>query len=83
MNNFTVTVDMGILLACQVMEEEYKKPKITMQLNQKLTLRQLVDRLGIPEKYIGFITVNSDRSTWDTVLKPHDEIVLFPCITGG
>lgn len=84
MNNlFTVNIDLGILLAGQVTKEEYKKPKITMKLSKRITLRQLIAQLGIPEKYISFITVNGDRCGWDTVLDTHAEVILFPYIAGG
>ncbi|HBX23458.1 MAG TPA: MoaD/ThiS family protein [Desulfotomaculum sp.] len=81
--NFTVTVDLGIALARHVTVEQYKQAKINMQLQQPITLQQLIMRLGIPPAYIGFIAVNGERRSWDVLLEPNDSIVLIPYITGG
>ncbi len=80
---FTVSVDLGIALSRLVADENYKKPKIALRLDQPLTLGQLIKQLGIPEKYIGFVTVNGEKRGLDTVTRPGDNIILFPYITGG
>ncbi|MBF7081530.1 MoaD/ThiS family protein [Desulfallas sp. Bu1-1] len=81
--NFDVTVDMGIALARHVVDEAYRKPKVNVRLPRGATLRQLVDRLGIPGDYISFVTVNGEKKTWDEKLNPGDKVILFPYITGG
>lgn len=82
-SSFTVKIDLGIALARQVTDEKYRKSKITMQLHEKITLRKLVNQLGIPEKYISFIAVDGDMCSWDATVEQNAEIILFPYITGG
>ncbi|SFQ98064.1 MoaD/ThiS family protein [Desulfoscipio geothermicus] len=81
--NFTITVDLGIALARQVADEGYQKPKLTLQLQEQITLRQLVNRLGIPAKYISFFTINGEMCGWDATITPNAHIIIYPYITGG
>ncbi|AGL03827.1 MoaD/ThiS family protein [Desulfoscipio gibsoniae] len=80
---FNVLVNMGIVLARQVGPPEYQKPKITLPVTEDVTLDYLINQLGIPNQYISFITVNGRKCEWSVRLKPNDEIILFPYITGG
>ena len=79
----TVTVDLGIALAGQVADAQYRRPKIKMRLERPITLDCLIRRLGIPGAYISFITINGEKCGWDTLVAPNDAIVLFPYVTGG
>ena len=79
----TVTVDLGIALAGHVTVAQYRRPKIKMRLERSITLDCLIRRLGIPGAYVGFVTINGEKRSWDTLVAPNDAIVLFPYITGG
>jgi molybdopterin converting factor small subunit len=81
--DFDVSVDLGIALARYVADEAYRKPKVKMWLPCGTTLKQLIDRLGIPGDCISFITVNGEKNGWDEKLNPGDKVILFPYITGG
>lgn len=80
---FTITVDLGIVLARHASELPGAPPEITLTLAGRVTLRELVVRLGLPEKFISFITVNGKKSGWDTELGPEDEVIVFPYVAGG
>lgn len=82
----TITVDLGIVLARLPVVESYKRPKISMELAElprPKTLRILIKHLGIPERYISFITINGEKKDWDTPVRAGEHIILFPYIVGG
>lgn len=81
--SYTVTVDLGIVLARRAAGLTGAPPRVIMTLAGRVTLRELVLRLGLPGEYVGFITVNGNKRDWDTVVEPGDEIVLIPYVTGG
>jgi len=80
---FTIKVNIGILLAQHVNNKNYKRPKITIQLTQKMTLRQLVQKIGIPEENIGFIVVDGKKCDWNKILDSDAYVILVPYIVGG
>jgi hypothetical protein len=80
---FTITVNIGILLTKIASNKSCKSPKVTMQLAQKMSVRQLVQKIGIPEEYIGFIVVNGTKSNWDKMIDSDAYVILVPYICGG
>jgi len=80
---FSVDVDLGVVLAKQVKDPRYQKPKITVELAGPVAINQLINYLGIPGAYIGFVTVNGEKKDWASPLGPGDKIIFFPYITGG
>ena len=81
--SFSVAVDVGVVMAKLVKAPGYQQPKITVPLPGATTVRQLVDFLGIPPEYVGFVTINGEKKDWASLLGPGDKIILFPYITGG
>ena len=78
-----VTVDVGLALAKQATGPWQGKQRPTLQLTYPATVEQLVEMLGIPREYIGFVTINGEKKDWASYLEPDDQIMLFPYITGG
>lgn len=47
------------------------------------TIRSLIQKLGLPEKDVTLMFVNSLRSDPDTEIKDKDRVGLFPPVGGG
>lgn len=48
-----------------------------------ITVRELVDRLGLPRDEIKLIMVNGVASSWDAVLHGDERVAFFPPVGGG
>jgi len=47
------------------------------------SVRDLAQRLGIPEEEVKLIMANGIHADWDTVLTGNERIALFPPVGGG
>lgn len=47
------------------------------------TIRELTQRLGIPEEEVKLIMANGIHADWDTVLTGNERVALFPPVGGG
>lgn len=48
-----------------------------------ITVRELVNRLGLPGEEIKLIMVNGVASSWETALKGDERVAFFPPVGGG
>jgi molybdopterin converting factor small subunit len=54
-----------------------------LTLEQETDVTALVERLGIPLKLVGSVTINKKRSPLDTQLADGDDVAIIPAISGG
>ncbi len=54
-----------------------------LQLPEGATIRQALQKLGVPEPEVAFVFVNSVRKKLDEPLADADELGIFPPIAGG
>lgn len=54
-----------------------------MELSEGTTIRQLLDRIGIPEETPKLLFVNGLHAKEHDVLKGGDRLAVFPPIAGG
>ncbi len=54
-----------------------------MELNDKTSLSNLIDKLKIPRQEIGVLMVNSTWQKENYLLQDEDRVGLFPLIGGG
>ncbi len=54
-----------------------------IELNQDMTIEQLVLQLGVRKKKVRTISLNEKIVKIDTVLADGDVLILFPTIAGG
>ncbi len=47
------------------------------------TIQSLIEKLGLPEKEVTLMFINSLRSDRDSVIKDGDRVGLFPPVGGG
>ncbi|MEJ5364434.1 MAG: MoaD/ThiS family protein [Desulfosoma sp.] len=48
-----------------------------------MTVKDLVERLGLPTEEIKLIMVNGVASSWETVLHGDERVAFFPPVGGG
>ncbi len=48
-----------------------------------ITVRELVDRLGLPGEEVKLIMVNGVASSWEAVLRGDERVAFFPPVGGG
>lgn len=54
-----------------------------MEINAGATVREVAQRLGIPEEEVKLIMVNGVGSKWETRLLGDERVALFPPVGGG
>ncbi|MFO8112947.1 MAG: MoaD/ThiS family protein [Desulfosalsimonadaceae bacterium] len=55
----------------------------TLDVDENARIRDVVDRLRIPEKSIKLVFVNGVHGQMDTVVNDGDRVGLFPPVGGG
>ncbi|MCX7786832.1 MAG: MoaD/ThiS family protein [Spirochaetes bacterium] len=60
-----------------------RKPEVQVSLEGPISLRALLERLGIPEEEVAVIIRNGKQVKIDSEVEPGDTISLFPVIDGG
>jgi molybdopterin converting factor small subunit len=46
-------------------------------------VKALIEKLGLPQKFVGSVTVNKRRSSRERVLEDGDSVAIMPAISGG
>ena len=54
-----------------------------MEFSEGATLGNVVDRLNLPHKEVKVFFVNGRARSKDWILKPGDEVGIFPLVAGG
>lgn len=54
-----------------------------LTIEEGLSVRELVRRLGLPEDQIKLVMVNGVVSKWDVMLQGNERVALFPPVGGG
>jgi sulfur-carrier protein len=54
-----------------------------MQIEDGTSVRDLAQRLFIPEQEVKLIMVNGVHADWDTMLKGDERVAYFPPVGGG
>lgn len=54
-----------------------------MQIEDRVSVRNVAQRLLIPEQEVKLIMVNGVHADWDTVLKGDERVAYFPPVGGG
>jgi sulfur-carrier protein len=52
-------------------------------IDQGTSVREVAERLSIPEQEVKLIMVDGAHAEWETVLKGNERLALFPPIGGG
>lgn len=60
-----------------------KEPEVRIPLEGPTALRNLVERLGIPEEEVAVVIRNGKQVKLDAEVIPGDTVALFPVIDGG
>lgn len=55
----------------------------TLSIDNNISIKQLMEELGIPEKYVSIILVNMQHKSTNYILKEGDKLSLFPAVAGG
>jgi molybdopterin converting factor small subunit len=55
----------------------------TIQIKDGASVRDVAQRLLIPEQEVKLIMVNGVHADWDTVLKGDERVAYFPPVGGG
>lgn len=55
----------------------------TLQVDPGTTVRQVAQRLQIPEREIKLIMIDGIGSKWESVLQGNERLALFPPVGGG
>jgi sulfur carrier protein ThiS len=53
------------------------------EIPEGTTVRQLIDRLGIPEAKARLVFVDGRKADWETVLQNGQRLGVFPPVGGG
>ncbi len=56
---------------------------VTLEMDENSRIRDVVDRLKLPQKTIKLIFVNGVHAKLDTILTDGDRVGLFPPVGGG
>ena len=60
-----------------------KNKTATLALQDGITVQALIDKLGLPRHIPKAILVNGIKAGYDTCLKNHDSVAIFPPMAGG
>jgi len=74
---------MTILVKVYATLREHTDGEGTIHLDEAMTVRGVLDRVGIPEKEVKNIIVNGRRRGLDHRVADGDRVALFPPIAGG
>jgi molybdopterin synthase sulfur carrier subunit len=55
----------------------------TTEIDEGSTVRELLDKMGLPEDLPKIVFLNGLHAKYDDVLKPGDRLAVFPPIAGG
>jgi molybdopterin synthase sulfur carrier subunit len=74
---------MAILVKVYATLRKYTDGEGTLHLKDAETVKDILDKIGIPEKEVKNIIVNGRRRDLDHFLADGDRVALFPPIAGG
>jgi len=60
-----------------------QSPEFEIHLEEGSSVERIIEKLRIPEKLVGSVTVNKRRVPRDHVLSEGDFVAILPAISGG
>lgn len=60
-----------------------KKDEFWMDINSGSTVREIIDKLNMPDDEVWFVTVGGLHVKDDHILQAEDEIMIFDPVLGG
>lgn len=54
-----------------------------LELEEGATIEELYKKLGLSKDLVGIVTINGEIVKDNYTLKPNDEIIFFPQVSGG
>ncbi len=74
---------MAILVKVYATLRKYTDGEGTLHMNGAETVKEILEKLGVPEEEVKNIIVNGRRSDLDHLLADGDRVAFFPAIAGG
>jgi molybdopterin synthase sulfur carrier subunit len=74
---------MAVLVKVYATLRTYTDGEGTIHMDQAETVKDVLERLGVPEKDVKNVMVNGRRRDLDHRLADGDRVALFPPIAGG
>jgi len=74
---------MAILVKVYATLRKYTDGEGTLHLKEAETVKDVLEKLGVPEKEVKNVIVNGRRRGLDYLLADGDRVALFPPIAGG
>lgn len=74
---------MAILVKVYATLRKYTDGEGTLHLKEAETVKDVLEKLGIPENEVKNVIVNGRRRDLDHLLADGDRVALFPPIAGG
>ena len=59
------------------------KERTVIDIGEKICLRELTARLGLPEDVVGMLFINGQWAPLATVIRDGDKVRLYPDMEGG
>jgi len=57
--------------------------RFDLSIQDGSTVEELIEKLGLPPRLVGSVTVNNRRSKRDRFLKDGDKVGIVPSVAGG
>jgi len=57
--------------------------QITLEVPPRAIVRELLAELGLNEKHVGLLAINSVKANLDSHLGEDDRLTVFPVVAGG
>lgn len=57
--------------------------RANLDVDEGVSVRALLDRVGVPEVEVGLVSINGSLAPFETVLRDGDQIDVFSPIGGG
>jgi len=74
---------MAILVKVYATLRKYTNGEGTIHMDQAETVKNILEKLGVPEKEVKNVIVNGRRRDQNHLLADGDRVALFPPIAGG
>ncbi|MGB9803457.1 MAG: MoaD/ThiS family protein [Desulfofundulus sp.] len=57
--------------------------RITLEIPLDSTVKNVLEKVHIPEKYVGLILINGQKAGMPDRLRQGDTVTIFPVVAGG